>query len=110
MCYIFSIRQLETCQFVIRQNKILGCATEAPDSAPAEAGPTALPITPDADDDEDEALPIFAPVSSFAVAATGVIEVVPRASDDDDPDRSDGRTDTGAHDEVRENDDNEERS
>ena len=87
-------------------------ATEAPDSAPAEAGPTALPTTPDADDDEDEdeALPTFAPVSSFAVAATGGIEVVPRASDDDDPDRSDGRTDTGAHDEVRENDDNEERS
>ncbi|WP_458042709.1 MULTISPECIES: ABC transporter ATP-binding protein [Bacteria] len=87
-------------------------ATEAPDSAPAEAGPTALPTTPDADDDEDEdeALPTFAPVSSFAVAATGVIEVVPRSSDDDDPDRSDGRTDTGAHDEVRENDDNEERS
>jgi ABC-2 type transport system ATP-binding protein len=87
-------------------------ATEAPDSAPAEAGPTALPTTPDADDDEDEdeALPTSAPVSSFAVAATGVIEVVPRSSDDDDPDRSDGRTDTGAHDEVRENDDNEERS
>ena len=42
---------------------------------------------PSDDDDPDEdadGSPVYAPVSSFAVAATGVIEVVPRASEADD--------------------------
>lgn len=97
-------------------------ATAASDSDPAgvepaeEEEPTTAPTTPDAheddedEDEDDQAPPTFAPVSSFAVAATGVIEVVPRASDEDDPDRRDGRADRGAQDEPRENDDNEERS
>ncbi|MDO8384544.1 MAG: ABC transporter ATP-binding protein [Microbacterium sp.] len=97
-------------------------ATETSDEEPADVAPTTANSDEDEDEDQDQALPTFAPVSSFAVAATGVIEVVPRASDDDDPDRSDGRPDTAthddtaahedtaAHDEPRENDDNEERS
>ncbi|CDK01385.1 ABC-type multidrug transport system, ATPase component [Microbacterium sp. C448] len=97
-------------------------ASETSDEEPADVAPTTANSDEDEDEDQDQALPTFAPVSSFAVAATGVIEVVPRASDDDDPDRSDGRPDTAthddtaahedtaAHDEPRENDDNEERS
>ena len=85
---------------------------DASDNEPAEVEPTTAPSPSDTDHDEDvdEAPPTFAPVSSFAVAATGVIEVVPRASDDDDPHERADDTDTGVHDEPRENDDNEERS
>lgn len=46
--------------------------------------PQGAPVNDDGDDEPDDQAPsAFAPVSSFAVAATGIIEVVPRASDDD---------------------------
>ncbi|WP_396641019.1 ABC transporter ATP-binding protein [Microbacterium sp.] len=85
---------------------------ETSDNEPVAEKPTAASTASDPDDDEDEeqASPTFAPVSSFAVAATGVIEVVPRAYDDDDQDERANRTDTGAKDKPRENDDDEERS
>ncbi len=83
---------------------------ETSDNEPAAEKPTAASTASDPDDDEDEeqASPTFAPVSSFAVAATGVIEVVPRAYDDDDQDERANRTDTGAKDKPRENDDDDE--
>jgi ABC-2 type transport system ATP-binding protein len=71
---------------------------------------------PDTDDAADDQEPAdFSPVSSFAVAATGVIEVVPRASEDDPTDASGVESwdqvhqDDGQHD-AGENDDSEERS
>jgi ABC-2 type transport system ATP-binding protein len=71
---------------------------------------------PDTDDAADDQAPAdFSPVSSFAVAATGVIEVVPRASEDEPTDASEVESwdrvhqDDGQHD-AGENDDSEERS
>ena len=78
--------------------------------------PQGAPVNDDGDDEPDDQAPsAFAPVSSFAVAATGIIEVVPRASDDDlaaagtdaEPEREaehDGQQHLGT------NDDSEERS
>jgi ABC-type multidrug transport system ATPase subunit len=87
------------------------------DDAPEDAivdgvmtGP--LDQDPDTDDAADDQTPAgFSPVSSFAVAATGVIEVVPRASEDDPTGEggNDVRQDDGHH-HAGENDDSEERS
>jgi ABC-2 type transport system ATP-binding protein len=71
---------------------------------------------PDTDDAADDQEPAdFSPVSSFAVAATGVIEVLPQASEDEPTDASGVESwdqvhqDDGQHD-AGENDDSEERS
>ncbi len=72
-------------------------------SASSEPDASALPTDIDAESDDDEPQAAFAPVSSFAVAATGVIEVVPRPDDDDaEGDHHDHR--------AAADDDNEERS
>ena len=57
------------------------------------------------DDDAEDAQPTYAPVSSFAVAATGIIEVVPRGEDIRDESIGDE-----ALEHRREDDDSEERS
>ncbi len=59
----------------------------------------------DTDDEAEESPSTYAPVSSFAVAATGIIEVVPRADDVGEESIGDD-----AHEHPREDDDSEERS
>ncbi|WP_100812752.1 MULTISPECIES: ABC transporter ATP-binding protein [unclassified Microbacterium] len=83
-----------------------GSAAADPTSRTGDGiSPVDVDIDIDADDEAEEPRPTYAPVSSFAVAATGIIEVVPRADDVGEESIGDD-----AHERPREDDDSEERS